>query len=670
MILHRSKRKRCSLMFDISTPLAFPDAGVEEEGLFSVVVSSMTGDVTETTPQTHVCHLVSLENIDSSLDRLASDNVSDRFALISLHSWTYTCIPQPIDFHETMRVLADNAQPLRPPKENLKSLSDGAIAIADSDPPKAKALTALHDRLNAGYTIARWRTGSGEETAAFNRGPITPILTQDVPSTLFGHDDAYMSWPQLSMTGKDYMILDKKTGVMDATYASAWSLGKLMAVSDPVFNAALTRFRSVVWSDATSALRMSANGVPTKSSVLSAALPLASHAQKLLATGTDMPIRRIANDTSRPLAPSVKHPDMSPKLQHAIDLAVNFHVGAGASLSNGFDGALDNNSDWPIIRDWIHDCMFLGHMPYHVIFPEPSHLSSKNPSPVLPGQPTIYPEALRFFYLDHAWIDCFLDGALSCGNHLDPQYDVTRMSIKRIVNEYLDTPVASTGVKPPVPRYGFVIRSAAVKSTPDLKLVVTCWKYDTDQTSPTKNTWIEDPTRDPLVRHTKLDDFTILSLLDCAPEEICVIKFQQPPHQQRFALNMLQDPTTKMWTPDISIKKLYTDKTLAPPAVERPGGKVPDDPDDRLEWPELVDPAHPLTPEDQSSFYDIDSRCIRPMKITSAIANRLTLWGSSGPYTDIVPNSCVFGLEMNDPSCESVTFYARCCPADPHPRPT
>ncbi len=42
-----------------------PDAGVEEEGFFSVEVSSMTGNQKETAPSTHIVHLVSLEHLVS-----------------------------------------------------------------------------------------------------------------------------------------------------------------------------------------------------------------------------------------------------------------------------------------------------------------------------------------------------------------------------------------------------------------------------------------------------------------------------------------------------------------------------------------------------------------------------------------------------------------------------
>jgi hypothetical protein len=45
--------------------IGFPDCGVEEDGFYSVVVSSMTGNQKEIVPSTHIVHLVSLEHLVS-----------------------------------------------------------------------------------------------------------------------------------------------------------------------------------------------------------------------------------------------------------------------------------------------------------------------------------------------------------------------------------------------------------------------------------------------------------------------------------------------------------------------------------------------------------------------------------------------------------------------------
>src|SRR4051794_10446579 len=105
----------------------FPDAGTEEEGYYSVVISSRTGQVKNlTTPTPQVVHLVSLEHYDSTLNTSDSPfnsfNDSDRIGLVSLHSWIYTCIPEAANFVDVMENLAAHMQPLRPPQPVLDAM--------------------------------------------------------------------------------------------------------------------------------------------------------------------------------------------------------------------------------------------------------------------------------------------------------------------------------------------------------------------------------------------------------------------------------------------------------------------------------------------------------------------------------------------------------------------
>ena len=629
--------------------IGFPNAGVEEEGYYSVVVSSMTGDLQETAPSTHVVHLVSIEHIDSTLSNnnssFFSSNNSDRIGLVSLFSWTYTCIAKAISFVETMQTLATTAQPLRLPKEALEALMPNQNS--NTDPLQANIALTLHDRLNSGYTIARWRVATGEETVAFNRGPLVPVLTEEVPGTSF-KPSATRQWPPLSMTGKDYAIFDTSTGIMDSTYSSAWSLGKLMAISDSVFNAALMRYRSTIWSTASSATRLATNNVPARSAVLNNLAAAVNSAQNVTSGNFTGAASRINVPADQSPAPPVTDPSISDTFQQAIDYAVDHSATAASSgaLYNGFDSAAGNNSDWEIILNWLHDVMYLAKIPAHLLFPEPSSLHNYNLTPIPADQTTLDSEALRFFYIDHAWIDCFIDGALSCANHLEPKYDYTRLRIKAVFNQFLATPIGTSTIKPPVPRYGFVLRSAVVKSTPDLRLTVSCWTLQTNASGSEKK-WVEDSSRNPLVKYTKMDDFTILALVDCSPEEICLIKFAQPPHQQRFAFNV-----DDQLNPDIQLKKLYTDPSKAP---QIDPNNPPVDSDDALEW-KLLDGADQISQVQQQTFYSLNSRCIRAMEITIAATRQLLAKEGQtdpGAYTDIVPNACVFGIEMNDPSCMS-----------------
>ncbi len=556
-----------------------------------------------------------------------------------------------------------------------KLQTTAAAGPSQTDPNSSLVAKALHDRLTAGYTIARWRVPTGEESAAFNRGPLVPILTQEVPTPpAAGRRTA--PWPALSMTGRDYAVLDRSVGITDASYSSAWSLGKLMAISDSVFNAAIMRFRSTIWQAAASVARMDANKIQPAASVLSKSATAVVDAAAVARKNFTGPVSRINKPADLGVATSTDDPQVVAAFRKAIVQVIGSSANSGsgdkATMYNGFDGAPGNNSDWEVLLNWIHDAMYLATIPAHVLFPEPSHLQSHNMTVVALDQPKFHPEALRFFHIDHAWIDCFLDGALSCANHLEPEYDYTRLCIKAVFNEYLKTPIGKTGIRPPVPRYGFIIRSAAIKTTPDLRLTVTCWMLET-KADGTK-TWVEDPKRDPLVRHTKMDDFSILSLVDCSPDEICAIRFAQPPHQQRFSLSstLTYDRSTGLVAKakaDVKLTRLFTDKALAPPVLDPYDNSKHVDAAAAMEWRTFEDSwivrDGDTTVVDQKDFYNDTTRCIDAVKITQTANDKLNLWAQGDkfngkpPYQDAVASSCVFGLEMNDSSGEPPFLF---CP--------
>ena len=226
-------------------------------------------------------------------------------------------------------------------------------------------------------------------------------------------------------------------------------------------------------------------------------------------------------------------------------------------------------------------------------------------------------EALRFFYIDSAWMDCFIDGALSVANHLEPVDDKVRRRIKDVYNVYLRNNIDPAPVKPPVPEYGFILRSALIKVMPDIRVTVTCRTGTAPNYKP-------DPSRQPLVRLTKMDEYTIMGLVDCLPEEIYEIVFAQPPHQQRYIAAAQLDPT-----PVYQIRQLFTG--------DAPAGQ----------WP-AVDPTqypYPTTTE-MGTWYDYSSRCVNIIQM----AVDLTAVLNETPNFSGYPDSVNFALELNDPS--------------------
>lgn len=350
------------------------DPAQNPDAYYSVVVSSMTGDVAESQLTTHIVHLVSIENVDATI-QVGLSGPSDRVAMVSLFSWTYACIPDSADFATTMEALATAAQPLRAPDQSLDALI--ARIVAEKDAARITGMSALYSRLEHGYTLSRWRDSLGEESMAFMRGPLVPkhlnSQPQDPPNTAPPpHLPGGNSWPVTSMTGKNYMIFDKGVGVFDVTYAAAWSLGKLMAISDGTFTAALTRLRARTRTMAVSATLSSVNNLTTKKDIIqqaTAAVSITHDVIKRVLVGEGAPVSRLVP------APACKGPkslhDPAVKLELHTEMASAVQTRSlshAGSVWTGLDGEKAVDSDWELVSNWIHDTLFLAKMPGELCF--------------------------------------------------------------------------------------------------------------------------------------------------------------------------------------------------------------------------------------------------------------------------------------------------------------
>lgn len=270
------------------------------------------------------------------------------------------------------------------------------------------------------------------------------------------------------MHGKEFQIWDSKCGMMDLTYYNAWNLGRLASISDGPFNAALLRFRSYIWKWASSNTRRFVNNITARSDVLAniPALVSAMHTITPKKFGGD--VARINPPIKDSVAPPLNHPAVAPIFAMAVRNEVDKATSAGEAIYTDFSKDKDTttSADWVSIFNWVQDALFLAKIPAHYLFHEPSHIKGPPVLNAMPGSPALPPEALRFFHIDDTWMDCFIDGALSVANHLEPDFDRTRVRIKEVLNYYFATPVANSNMRPIIPRSGFIIRSAVVKSTP------------------------------------------------------------------------------------------------------------------------------------------------------------------------------------------------------------
>jgi hypothetical protein len=226
-----SKHKYLAHVRNINT-IGMPDAGVEDVGLFSIVVSHRTGPISLTQPKTQIAHLVSIEHLDTTLTMAGfASSTTARIGLVSLYSWVYTALPpNPVNFVDAMMNLGNNKQYLKP------------TALPDQDPIAANTPVwgglplPLIQRLRQGYVFTRYRTQTGEETVGLNRGVLVPVRTPTSVSP----------WPDNSNYSTDYQILDTQLGVVDISYSSAYQLGKTLAIADRTFCQSLMRLRAAV----------------------------------------------------------------------------------------------------------------------------------------------------------------------------------------------------------------------------------------------------------------------------------------------------------------------------------------------------------------------------------------------------------------------------------------
>ncbi|KAK6347974.1 hypothetical protein TWF718_005794 [Orbilia javanica] len=498
-------------------------SGVEDVGIFSVVVSSRSGPPDNKADVLVHVHLVSIEGVEEMTLPITTDYV----ALCSLHSWSYTVQhPGTLTVGDLFVNLGATTGVLRPSQEIIKPLRAN---------DKSKVSQRIADRLEDGYSLVKWRVPTGEQTVALYRGPFTPTFVPYPLSNLTA----------CSNSGQDLQVLDREVGIMDITYASAWQLGRTLALGDQVFSAALGRHRLALSKEAMKQCKIEAvreiSGKDHSYRSRVDVLKDISHTVDKLTNINPRPSSVADGSTEGlhsgepPLPPPlesgilhsrISHPGKRwhrPRLQSHHIPALGFgaplirkryeeHTAKVAfKLAKSKDGGTYDSTndpvstDWMVIIEWVMDRMFLAGIPAHYFIPDPTYLEQ---------------ERLHFFSIDRNWIDSLIDGALSLASHrLD---DSDRVAIKKSINHYIETN------KPQLPTYGFLLRSELVAKFPDLRVT----------------TVPEPPDGAPLLRHEIIDDDVMLGLFDRVPgardadgmPELTHLVFTQPPHQQRFAV--------------------------------------------------------------------------------------------------------------------------------------
>jgi hypothetical protein len=443
-------------------------------GKFSVVVSHRTGPIAAEQSTNAVVHLVSLQGVrDIDIPVLNSGKIL-RVGLVSLQSWTYTCVHKEQDDFEALlaQMLTGPFQYLRANDKLLRSMKHSEIRA----------------RIELGYSLVKYRLHSGETTVAYYRGPLVPTHTTR---------PAYL--PASSDQAIDLKVMDCGSQIVDVSYSCAWQLGRSLGVANRSFRAALCRLRACIHLGALEKL------FQTNQSVSNAAVyPLL---ETMTSTTEQQATRKAEPEAHIGRSPTQGIFDGSTFNGYKIQVAAITQKYASTRENHSAPFTELNaayNPDWAIILKFTLDRLFLAGIPSHYLITNSSCLPSN---------------ALRFFHIDRTWLDVMIDGVLSIGNHIFTHEDPIRLEIKRNINRYLTTSLfADRNYLPQIPTFGFLLHSPLVHAYPDIRI-----------TAP----FPDNCGKAPVVLLDHLEDEMIIVLFDREPghPDMKEIKFEQPEHQ-------------------------------------------------------------------------------------------------------------------------------------------
>ncbi|KAM3073346.1 hypothetical protein ACMFMG_004755 [Clarireedia jacksonii] len=433
--------------------------------------------------------------------------------------------------------------------------------------------------------MLRWRTIKGDATAAFTRSPFVP---ESVTGT---------TRETLSNSGQALQILDQKVGFMDLSYSVAWQLGRTLALADQSVTAALCRVRKEILQQATDKTRRAVL-YATGTSVMEKK-HLTRRLGNLVAYLAEIPLAGESENYTRVRDSDDPHYD-PPYDEHNTPAS----------------------ADWMVVLKFVPDLLFLIKVPMHYLVTDASHLPQ---------------ESLRFFHVDPNWTGALVDGALCLGNQIDRDKDRVREAMKKAITRYREHVNPDLGYRPPVPTYGFLLRSAVIKEFPDLVV----------STQPVAN-----PEHQPLIaRQEILDTDLMLVLLTEAPgtTKLEFLTLAQPAHQQCFS-----DAKSSLTREDIKLayKRMYTSADQKDPYMQCPF--------EQPAWKRTGADEHlgSLRPYIWGTSKDVDDLCILNAEhlakhVYATLKDNNSGGGEHewkpGWFAEISPTAAMLGIQLNEP---------------------
>ncbi|RAJ83684.1 hypothetical protein CLV59_103656 [Chitinophaga dinghuensis] len=415
-----------------------PIMGLNEHGLFSVVASNrFAAAPTSATVKTvkNIVHLVSLEGLHDYLQPNANFGNYTSVSLITLDSWAFYSLP---DLKEDFRALVLNLVAQETSQGNidptllwlkLPSISTGAD----------NALQEVSKRINDGYVPIAYHTRTGENTFAWYRGPLTPLLPQpNIPDNPYPNSDAAL-------------IFDKTRGIFDVSLAAAWETGRSAALADAKFEQSLIGLRKNVSRKADELYYRSVS-------------PHFKNITDTMQSGfldfmTASQLERIKAIADKPAA--VQAPSVAPK-DRIISVQTYKETISSLAAQEQLGQLINKESD--PLSDWVSQLMLLYKLPFDCLVPDER---------LLPN------ESLRFFYLDKNWLNAAADGAMSLGLESSKAVFFNEQIRKQVIEDAKKKVAvirarllkkASINDTTPEVMSGMLLRSALVTGWPNLEI--------------------------------------------------------------------------------------------------------------------------------------------------------------------------------------------------------
>jgi hypothetical protein len=471
------------------------------DGWFSVVLANrfpqpQTDKDESAQPTENRAYLVSLDGMNEFLpgNCNTANPMRKVVRLAVLSNWSFNC-SEAFSFKSSLNKLDVNHL-LRIPFLDCPESGD------------ASTREVVKTAFNLGYAALNHVTRFGEATVSWYRGPLVPLY---IPK-----ETKYSFLP----AADGAMRYDPTIGMFDVTYASAFQLGRLLALQDRHFSTTLQAYRCNVQCqinhvlskiNTMSMLNVTDNGEAT-----------AQEFMKRYLTTLNTDSCAVSPDKSKHF--SIDELGRAEQTDKQLKLTSNFNLKIPGNLCR-----------------WLARLTLLYRIPFAYLVPDERMLPS---------------DSLRFFYLDPSWLKCLLEGACSVGrtsSHDQLVDEHLRDNFLKLAIEESHT-VRTRDPKPTVdfdatntssdgPDWsilsGFIMRSPIVKGWQGLEM--RAWEYNGGT--------ITDLT--PL-RIDRLGPDIILCIFKGKVERI---ELKQPPEGMHFGAAPRNDGGFEK----VNLRRLYTD---------------------------------------------------------------------------------------------------------------